>query len=395
MTDYLPNSELNPFRVLATAEGFEPGFRGGGPIRSVAAILDTISDKVDLRLITRDRDFGSSNPYPELSGRWIRRGRSRVFYLNIRRLGQWFRLRHELAAIQFDLLYVNSLWDPVFTMIPILAMRLGMIHARKLLIAPRGELGPGALSLKNTKKRMLWKWWGPFLKRMSPVWQASSNDELAQIRAVVPDASVEVSLDPVALPYEPLAATDVSSSCVRLVFIARISPVKNLDLVLRSLGGLSKPVEFDIYGPLEDAAYWSKCQSSLRQVPPWVQIRYRGELAPSEVCRTFAGYDAFIFPTLGENFGHVIAESLSASCPVVCSDRTPWTRILEAGGGAIVRDLTAPGLAKELERRAAMTPGERLHARQAAGRAYKSWRKRADGPNILERARLSKWLSRQ
>src|SRR5437660_12656937 len=92
MTDHLANSGLTPLRVLATAEGFEPGFRGGGPIRSLAAIVDTISDNIDLHLITRDRDFGSSKPYPDLSGRWIRRGRSRVFYLNTRRLGQWFRL---------------------------------------------------------------------------------------------------------------------------------------------------------------------------------------------------------------------------------------------------------------------------------------------------------------
>src|SRR5205807_5753274 len=137
---------------------------------------------------------------------------------------------------------------------------------------------------------------------------------------------------------------------------------------------LSKPVEFDIYGPLEDVAYWSRCQSSLREIPPWVQIRYRGELAPSEVCRTFAGYDAFVFPTLGENFGHVIAESLSASCPVICSDRTPWTSVLESGGGAIVRDLTTVGLGKELERIAVMPPEDRLRARQAAGMAYQAWR---------------------
>lgn len=381
--------------MLATSAGFEPGFRGGGPIRSVADIVDSISDQIDLCLITRDRDLGSTKPYQDLSGRWIRRGRSRVFYLDIRRVGQWLRLRHEISMTRFDLLYVNSLWNPVFTVIPIIAMRLGLIHARKVLIAPRGELSLAALSQKNRKKRMFWKWWGPFLRGINPIWQASSDDEASQIRAVVPDAVVKVSLDPVSLPYEPIAATAASGTCARLVFISRIVPMKNLDLVLRSLGGLSKPVEFDIFGPLEDVAYWSECEASIRQVPEWVQVRYRGELAPADVIRTFANYDAFIFPTLGENFGHVIAESLSASCPVVCSDRTPWTRILDAGGGAIVRDLTPRGLAKELERRAAMTSDERLHARHAAGRQYKSWRERADGLNILEQTRLSERSYRQ
>jgi glycosyltransferase involved in cell wall biosynthesis len=46
------------------------------------------------------------------------------------------------------------------------------------------------------------------------------------------------------------------------------------------------------------------------------------------VREVFSRYDAFVLPTLGENVGHVIAESLSASCPVICSDETPWTDLL-------------------------------------------------------------------
>ena len=35
----------------------------------------------------------------------------------------------------------------------------------------------------------------------------------------------------------------------------------------------------------------------------------------------------FLFPTLGENYGHVIQEALSAGCPVILSDQTPWQDI--------------------------------------------------------------------
>jgi glycosyltransferase involved in cell wall biosynthesis len=394
MTDDL-SPQISLFRVLATSAGFEPGFRFGGPVRSLASIVDTISDEIDLCLITRDRDFGSSNPYPEISGRWIRRGRSRIFYLDTRRGGHWLRLRRELSAIRFDLLYVNSLWDPVFTIIPIIATKFGLIRARKVLIAPRGELTPGAFSLDGKKKRLFLKLWGPFLRSMEVVWHASSDNEALQIRAILPWARVEINRPQVSLPFEPLSATAANDGPARLVFVGRVSPMKNLDLILSTLQSLSRPVEFDIYGPLEDADYWSKCQSVIRQVPTFAQVRYRGEIAPSEVRRTFSNYDAFIFPTLGENFGHVIAESLSASCPVVCSDRTPWTSVLERGGGAIVRDLTVGGLGKALERIAAMTPTERLQARRNAGMAYRSWRKEAVGPNILEQARRSEWSSQQ
>jgi glycosyltransferase involved in cell wall biosynthesis len=383
--------DARPFRVLVTCGGFEPGFRGGGPVRSIARIVDTVSEDIDLTLVTRDRDLGSADPYPGLSGRWISRGHSRVFYLDARRPWQWLRLWRELRKARFDLLYVNSLWEPTYTVFPIIAAWLGAIRVGRVLVAPRGELSPGALSLKATKKRLFLTWWRPFLKGMDVVWHASTDREASHISAVFPWADIEINQDQISLPDDPLPAAVADEGPARLVFIGRVSAMKNLELVLRTLRHLSTPVEFDIYGPLEDIRYWARCQRLIRGLPSTVRVRHLGELAPAEVRPTFSHYDAFVFPTRGENFGHVIAESLSASCPVICSDETPWTQVLEAGGGAIVRDLTVACLGSELERVAAMTPAERLRARQSAGSAYQVWRKGIHGPNILEQARSAKW----
>ena len=40
--------------------------------------------------------------------------------------------------------------------------------------------------------------------------------------------------------------------------------------------------------------------------------------------KVFSSYDVFLFPTFGENYGHVIAEALMAGCVVITSDQTPW-----------------------------------------------------------------------
>ena len=388
MTDRLRRPEPQQYRVLATSEGFEPGFRGGGPIRSLAHIVDTLSEATDLCLITRDRDLGAAKPYPGRSGRWMGRGRSQVFYLNVRRPLQWFRLWHQLHAIPFDLLYVNSLWSPVFTVGPVLAVRLNLLQTTKILIAPRGELSPGALSLKARRKLLFLRWWAHLLRMADVVWHASSETEAAEIRTVFPLAQIRVNRPQVSLPVEPIEPTKVNEGPTRFVFIGRISPMKNLDLTLIALRNVSEPVQFDIYGPLEDASYWSKCQSLIGRLPAHIQVTYLGELLSSDVRRTFSRYDAFVVPTLGENFGHAIAESLSASCPVLCSDQTPWTEVLEGGGGIVVRHLTPEGLSKELQRFASLTAADRHEARQAAGRAYRLWRHNMAGPNILEEARL-------
>ena len=373
------------FRVLITCGAFEPGFRGGGPVRSVARIADTASDQIDLFLVTRDRDIGATEPYAGLSGRWVPRDRSRIFYLNVHAPGQLFRLWRDLRGVRFDLLYVNSFWSPLFTVLPILAMRLRLLRCRGLLIAPRGQFSAGALSLKATKKRIFLRVWRRLIGGTTVRWHACTAREAAEIRYVYPGAEVEVSLNQVTLPDEPLAPR-ARAGIARFTYIGRVAAVKNLASAIEALRYVDAPVEFDIYGPLEDHAYWTRCRSLAGRLPDRVRVRYRGELPPDEVRSTFAGYDAFVFPTLGESFGHVIAESLSASCPVICSDNTPWSEVLTAGGGTVVHDGTAAALGAELGRIAAMTPADRLRAREMAGLAYRDWRAGITDPNILDQA---------
>jgi glycosyltransferase involved in cell wall biosynthesis len=371
------------FRVLITCGAFEPGFRGGGPVRSVANILDTVSDRIDAVLVTRDRDTGATEPYPGLAGQWRQRHRARVFYLTVHAPRQWLRLWRDLRDVPFDLLYVNSFLSPLCSVLPLLAVRLRLLRCRSVLIAPRGEFSAGALSLKPTKKRVFLRCWGLFLAGTAVRWHASTAREAEEIRAVYPWAGIDVGLNEVSLPQEPLAPT-VGAHVARLTFIGRVSPKKNVHLVIEALRHVVTRVEFDIYGPVEDRAYWSRCRSLVEMLPEWIQVRYRGELTPSQVRPAFAGYDAFVFPTRGENFGHVIAESLSVSCPVVCSAETPWSEVLTSGGGRVVRIDRPEELGAELQRIAAMTPAERLSAREAAGAAYRTWRAGVSDRNILD-----------
>jgi glycosyltransferase involved in cell wall biosynthesis len=90
----------------------------------------------------------------------------------------------------------------------------------------------------------------------------------------------------------------------------------------------------------------------------------------------------------GRTIRSVIAESLSASCPVICSDETPWTDLLEAGGGMVVRDLTPAGLAAYLQRLALMSTGERVDAKISAADVYLTLRKQQLDENILDEVRL-------
>jgi glycosyltransferase involved in cell wall biosynthesis len=286
------------------------------------------------------------------------------------------------------LLYLNSLWEPTFTLIPVLAARLGFLRVGTILVAPRGELSPGALAVKARKKRLFLRAWKPLLKRMGVKWHASTDLEALDIFTTFPGAQITVNGDQVTLPVEALPAGSEHDGPIRFVSISRISHMKNLLLAVEALQRLSSPAEFDIYGPVEDPHYWSRCKSVIDDLPRCVRVSYRGELAHGDVRNSFSRYDAFLLPTLGENFGHVIAESLSASCPVVCSDRTPWTDVLRAGGGVVLSDLTPEAWASTLQELSLMSPGERVAAKKSAGETYLDWNTSRLRFNILDEVRL-------
>jgi glycosyltransferase involved in cell wall biosynthesis len=283
-------------------------------------------------------------------------------------------------------MYVNSLWEPYFSLLPLILSVLRILPVQAVLLAPRGELSVGALSLKTRKKRWFLRAWRPLLSHMNLTWHASSEMEASEIRAAFPSANTRICIGN-DFPVAALAAAEAAQlhhGLPKFVYIGRISAKKNLHVAIDALAMVPTPATFDIYGPLEDRKYWSTCERKIAALPDHISVTYCGELAPNQVVSAFGLYDAFVFPTLGENFGHVIAESLASSCPVICSDQTPWTPVLEAGGGQVVRDLTPAALGAVLTQWAAMSAAEIAVARDAARAAFLAWFGQQDCSNVLD-----------
>jgi len=379
-----PTATPKIHRVLAFTGAFLPGYKAGGPIKSMVQMLDNLPESVKVTLVTADRDLGDSIPYPGLSGRVVHRAPHEVYYLNWREPRQWMALLRWARRNPVDLIYVDSLWSPLFTVLPVVAHRLGLLPSPKVLLAPRGELSPGALGIKSRKKQTFLRGWAPLLRRIDPMWLASTELEEREIHRVFPWARTIIQIDSLGdvLRKDIIA----SQQRTRFVFISRISEKKNLRLALEALQLVRSEVDFDIYGPLEDADYWTGCLQLIDQLPDNVRATYRGMLRPDQVRETFAQYDGFILPTLGENFGHVISESLSSGCPVICSRQTSWTGVLDQGGGAALPEFDAQSWADEINRRADQTPTQREQAKRNALAAYAEWRLLQEDSSAVERA---------
>lgn len=316
--------------VLTFSDYYLPGYKAGGVVRSLANLVEGLGTEFDFRLVTRDRDAGDTEPFPNIPAqRWIEQGKGRTLY--VRRGNLLADLQFAISTTKPDLIYLNSLFSPSFTALPFVLSRL-QDRRTPVLVAPRGECSPGALELKRTKKacylnilRWLQTW-------RSIVFQASTPLEAEQIRAVFPDADVLIAADIPTPPFGGLpAAATKSKGHASLCFLSRISPMKNLLYALDRLADLTGTVELDIFGFIDDPKHWMQCQQRIAELPSNVRVSYRGVLHPMEVQPTLYCYDALFVPTRGENFGHVFMEAFGAGVPVLVSDETPW-RNLEAKG---------------------------------------------------------------
>lgn len=327
--------------ILTFTGHYLPGFKGGGPIRTMASLVETLGDAFDFSLVTLDRDLGSSEPYPGIhANSWQQVGKARVCYLSPEKL-TWSLLRQLIRHTPHDILYLNSFFSVHFGILPLLLHRLGVVPAKPIIVAPRGQFSLGALQLKSLKKRTYLAFFKALRLHGKVLWQVSSLHEQEDVlRAFGCNQGVGAQLNIAVAPnlpdIQPLQAQLTHTKepgALRIVFLSRVSPMKNLEGALEMLAGLRGAVEFHIYGPLEDAAYWERCQRRIERLPANIKVHLHGMVPHEEVVPTMAKHDLFFLPTLGENYGHVIIESLAAGCPVLISDQTPWRNLEVAGVG--------------------------------------------------------------
>jgi glycosyltransferase involved in cell wall biosynthesis len=324
--------------ILVSLRYYLPGFKSGGPVRTVANMVDHLGDYFDFRIVTSDRDALEEAPYDKVAiDSWNTVGKAQVYYLSPANRS-WRTLVRLFFEIPYDVLYLNSFFDPFFSQRLLLARRLGLLPNKPVVIAPRGEFSAAALTIKRWKK-LPYQWFASALGLYHGlIWQASSDQEAEDIRfalgATVGNISVASDLPTVSIANESQDKMSLKNGGpLRVVFLSRITPMKNLDFALRVLARVNTSVHFDIYGPIEVASYWHHCQVLMKKLPPNVSVQYHGAVAHSGIPTVLGSHDLLFLPTRGENYGHAILESLAAGTPVLIADTTPWCHLERDGVG--------------------------------------------------------------
>ena len=318
-------------KIMVFTDWFYPGSQAGGPIQSLIAMMKFSSDT--FYVIARNTDLNSTTPYSNVrSNVWQTSFQEniQVYYLNEDSLnGNFiFKIHHEIKP---DRIYLNSMWSPKFTLLPLSACRKnGWSH--QVVLAPRGMLKPAAFNQKGLKKKLF-----IFVAKINKLyanitWHATSEIEHDEIKNHFPKANIRIAPN---ISNAAIASNKKElSKPVRILTVGRLSPEKGYYEALEAMRNWNpnQIVQWDIVGLKENSDLASVFLIAEQDFTN-IKIQLHGHKNQDQLKSFYENSHIFFLPSRGENYGHAIAEALSYGIPVVISDTTPWKNLEEVFAG--------------------------------------------------------------
>lgn len=321
--------------ILVFNRGYLPGTQFGGPVTSIQNFCDSFHFEYNIKIITWDHDFSSKARYLDIDKGWNKVGNAEVLYLPDRdcKYSTFVKIISDESPI---LCYLSGTITSYF------GFNDSVLRACKstktpVIIAPRGDICSNALKIKKYKKNIAIEYCKSLSVFSNCFFQTTLDEEkqnLQKLFKIHEDRIFNIPNIPARI--KPEINKDKISGKADIIFLSRITKKKNLLDAIKSVNQTRQLVKFDIYGPIEDEQYWDCCCEEIKLAPRNVEINYNGPLNTEEAKSIFKKYDAFVFETLSENYGHVIIESLLCGCPVILSKgTTPWDDLNNEAGFVI------------------------------------------------------------
>ncbi|MGO4108860.1 glycosyltransferase family 4 protein [Paenibacillus sp. YAF4_2] len=307
--------------ILIIMGRYLPGYKDGGPVRSIQNLVDYLGDEYNFMILTCDRDHGDTEPYSNIKkDDYNQVGKAKVYYVPPK--GFTFSLIRKLAS-EADLVYCCGCFND-YAIKSLILNRLGLLK-KTLIVAAMGLFSPGEFKLKYRKKKLFIIVFNILGLFKNIYWSATSEMEINEIKnQIKTNNNFFIAEDlPRRVEYSSFFKNKHKGK-LDVVWISRIAPKKNLKGAIHILQHVRNEINLTIYGPIHVEAYWEECLVELKKLPKNVNWEYSGNVDSEVVVKTLSKHQLFLFPTLGENYGHVIQEALSAGCVTIVSDQTPW-----------------------------------------------------------------------
>ena len=253
----------------------------------------------------------------------------------------------------------------VFRIPTLTAIWLARRHHLPTIVSPRGALDPWSLAHRAGRKKFFWHLlFRRVLEQVSLI-HAASRREAESIAALVSKVPIAVIPNGIELPALDSGPPHPPSRTA--IYLSRIAPNKGLQNLLRAWARV-RPAGWSlrVAGP-DEKGHRAVCEAAIRELGLGAVVSFLGPVYGEQKWAALRGADLFILPTLGENFGLVVAEALAAGLPVITTRAAPWEELVSRQCGWWV-ELGVEPLAAAL--REAVSREAELPRMGARGRAW-------------------------
>ena len=231
----------------------------------------------------------------------------------LNRLGFSRAMRGALAQGDHDVIHTHGLW---------LMQNNYRSPGPAFVISPRGMLTKVALTFSPMKKRAIGLFCQDRSLRAASLFHATSMEELEDIRAYGLRQPVAVVPNGIDVPEVPPPAM---SERRRLITLGRVHRKKGLDRLIAAWAEIAPRFpdwDLEIIGPNQND-HRNELMTQARSLGV-KRVTFREAIHGTEKQIIMGTADLFILPSLSENFGITVAESLAVSVPVIATKGTPW-----------------------------------------------------------------------
>jgi glycosyltransferase involved in cell wall biosynthesis len=237
----------------------------------------------------------------------------------------------ELSIRSYDLVHVHSvyLWPT--------NMAARCAHAADVpyVVSPRGMLVPELVAMKSSLIKSAWLTWieSETLAHAARVHMTSTRELQDARRLALPLPSPCIVPNGVRGPevdWQSEVSTRVHTSRSAgpyVLFLGRVHWKKGLPLTLRALAGTD--MQLVICGP-DDEGYTPELLRIAQDAGVADQVRFEQEVRSADKWALLAGARCVVLASDNENFGNVVPEAMWMGVPLVVSDHTGASDIVQA-----------------------------------------------------------------
>ncbi|MEP6645554.1 MAG: glycosyltransferase [Saprospiraceae bacterium] len=301
--------------ILFIIPSYKPAYVYGGPIRSVSALCEALVE------VGHNVNVFTTTANGETELDVIPGNEYNIDGVNVTYFKRQTKDHSNLSAglfqkvlgncQRFDIIHIQSWWNFV-AVFSVIACKLKSVQP---LISPRGSLIPYTFGYRNVfLKKWLHKLIGKRLLENS-ILHFTSNKEKEDADKYLNKERSFIIPNILSLPDRIYGKKQ--DGCLRLVFVGRIDPKKNLELVLKALKsrGNYNRISLDIIGD-GDKNYVNKLKQFSGEM---TNVTWRGMLDGELKFKLLSESDLLVLLSHNENYGNVVLEALCQGTPVIIS----------------------------------------------------------------------------